>query len=62
MPPPASRAAKFNNVHSVHLHLPTNFGADFTEIHFIGLKGEFIDVSNTAGFFRRCCRVVHGLP
>lgn len=48
MPLPARRAAKFNNVHSVHLHLPTNFGADFTEIHFIGLKGEFIDVSSTA--------------
>ena len=31
---------KFNGVHSVDLHIPRNFGADFTKIHFIAFKGE----------------------
>ena len=37
-------AAKFNGVHSVDLHIPSNFGADQTEIHFIGFKGEYTQV------------------
>jgi hypothetical protein len=32
-------------VHAIDLHIPANFGADLTEVHFIGLKGEFMDVS-----------------
>lgn len=37
-------AAKFNGVHSIDLHIPSNFGADQTEIHFIGFKGEYSQV------------------
>ncbi|KAK9837603.1 hypothetical protein WJX74_001224 [Apatococcus lobatus] len=36
-----TNAAKFNGVHSIDLHIPNNFGADQTEIHFIGFKGEY---------------------
>jgi hypothetical protein len=38
------RVAKFNGVHSIDMHFTGNFGADFTEISFIGLKGEFNEV------------------
>ena len=42
--PAARRLTKFNGVHSVDLHIPANFGASHTRIHFIGLKGEFTEV------------------
>lgn len=42
--PAARRLTKFNGVHSVDLHIPANFGASHTRIHFIGLKGEFTRV------------------
>jgi len=35
---------KFNGVHSIDLHLPSNFGANATKIHFIGFKGEHTEV------------------
>ena len=38
------RVTKFNGVHCIDLHIPTNFGADSTKIHFIGFKGEFTEV------------------
>ena len=31
-------------MHCIDLHIPTNFGADSTKIHFIGFKGEFTEV------------------
>lgn len=37
--------SKFNGVHSLDLYFSGSFGADFSEIHFIGLKGEFSEVS-----------------
>ena len=40
--PPATQVTKFNGVHSIDLHFPSNLGgADATEIAFIGFKGEF---------------------
>ena len=39
------RVAKFNGVHTLILHIPENFGADHTRITFIGIKGEFTEVS-----------------
>ena len=39
-------AAKFNGVHSIDLYIPSNFGADQTQIHFIGFKGEYTKVSS----------------
>lgn len=38
------RVAKFNGVHTLILHIPENFGADHTQITFIGIKGEFTEV------------------
>ena len=38
--------SKFNGVHSLDLYFSGSFGADFSEIHFIGLKGEFSEVSS----------------
>lgn len=38
------RVAKFNGVHSLDLHFPATFGADQSEIQFVGLKGEFSEV------------------
>jgi hypothetical protein len=38
------RVPKFSGVHSIDLYIPSNFGADSTCIHFIGLKGEFTEV------------------
>lgn len=35
------RVVTFNNVHHLTLHFPTNFGAESTCIHYIGLRGEF---------------------
>lgn len=46
-----SRVPKFSGVHSIDLYIPSNFGADSTRIHFIGLKGEFTEVvANAANF------------
>lgn len=42
----ACRVAKFNGVHTLVLHIPDNFGADHTRITFIGIKGEFTEVSH----------------
>ena len=36
-----TNVAKFNGVHSIDLFFPANFGADDTEITFVGFKGEF---------------------
>lgn len=38
-----TQVAKFNGVHSLDLLFTGNFGASCTEIHFIGLKGEFAE-------------------
>lgn len=38
---PACRVSKFNGVHSIDLYIPANFGADCTEVVFVGFKGEF---------------------
>lgn len=37
------QVAKFNGVHQLSFYFPANFGSDFTEINFIGLKGEFTE-------------------
>jgi len=42
--PGACRVAKFNGVHTLILHIPENFGADYTRITFIGIKGDFSEV------------------
>ncbi|GMH10782.1 hypothetical protein Nepgr_012623 [Nepenthes gracilis] len=35
-----TRYSRFQGVGSLTLHFPENFGADTTQIHYIGLKGE----------------------
>ena len=44
---PLCRVPKFSGVHCIDLHIPTNFGANSTKIHFIGFKGEFTEVRAT---------------
>ncbi|CAL5223627.1 g6169 [Coccomyxa viridis] len=43
-----TQVTKFNGVHCVDLHIPNNFGADSTKIHFIGFKGEFTEAKREA--------------
>lgn len=39
-------AAKFNGVHTLDIHFPDCLGGgDCTEIYFLGIKGEFYEVS-----------------
>ncbi|BDA48813.1 PITH domain-containing protein 1 [Coccomyxa sp. Obi] len=38
-----TQVPKFSGVHSIDFYIPSNFGADSTRIHFIGLKGEFTE-------------------
>ncbi|MEW5307164.1 MAG: hypothetical protein WDW38_002231 [Sanguina aurantia] len=38
-----TQVAKFNGVHALDLHFTGCFGADCSEIQFIGLKGEFTE-------------------
>ncbi|CAI7745570.1 unnamed protein product [Closterium sp. NIES-53] len=35
-----TKFSKFQGVSSLTLHFPSNFGGDFSRIHFVGLKGE----------------------
>ncbi|KAK9800242.1 hypothetical protein WJX73_004888 [Symbiochloris irregularis] len=43
-----TQVSKFNGVHSLDLHFPDNFGADATQVNFIGLKGEFTEAKREA--------------
>ena len=43
--PASPRVAKFNNCESLTLYFDKNFGADETRIVYIGLKGDFTEVS-----------------
>lgn len=36
-----TQVSKFNGVHSIDLYIPSNFGAEQTEVLFIGFKGDF---------------------
>ncbi|XP_060517825.1 PITH domain-containing protein GA19395 [Cylas formicarius] len=36
-----TKIAKFQNVHHLGIHFPSNFGDEKTRIYYIGLKGEF---------------------
>lgn len=47
-------AAKFNGVHALDIHFPESLGADCTEIYFLGIKGEFYEVTH--------CVTVHRCP
>lgn len=39
-------AAKFNGVHALDIHFPDSLGSsELMEIYFIGIKGEFTEVS-----------------
>lgn len=39
------RISRFSNVHHLSMHFPKNFGAETTKIFYIGLKGEWTEVS-----------------
>ncbi|XP_073386329.1 uncharacterized protein [Physcomitrium patens] len=41
-----TKYAKFQGVASLTLHFPSNFGADATHVHYIGLRGEATQVSS----------------
>lgn len=36
-----TKMAKFNNVYSITIYFPQNFGNDVTRIYYLGLKGEY---------------------
>lgn len=40
------RAARFNGVDTLTIHFPSSFGGDNTKIYYIGLKGDFHEVSS----------------
>ncbi|KAI9355313.1 galactose-binding domain-like protein [Zopfochytrium polystomum] len=40
-----TRMSKFTNVRNLTLYFPSNAGADTTRIYFIGLKGEWTEIS-----------------
>jgi hypothetical protein len=46
--PFSSRIHKFQNVSSLTLYIPENFGAPESRIYYLGLKGEFTPVSPKA--------------
>ena len=39
------RVARFNNVEHLSIYFPANFGNDSTLIYYIGLRGDFMEVS-----------------
>lgn len=39
------RIARFSNVYHLSIHVSKNFGADTTKIFYIGLRGEWMEVS-----------------
>lgn len=43
-----TQVARFNGVHSLDLHFPDNFGAEATQINFIGFKGEYTEAKREA--------------
>lgn len=43
----SSRIARFSNVYHLSMHFPKNFGAETTKIFYIGLKGEWTEVSES---------------
>lgn len=47
-----NRYSKFQGVGNLTLHFPDNFGADTTQILYIGLKGEATQVFRWIKLFR----------
>ena len=39
------RVAKFNGVTSLLAYFPTNYGAETTKMYYIGLRGDFTQVT-----------------
>lgn len=39
------RIARFSSVHHLSIHISKNFGAESTRVYFIGLRGEYSEVS-----------------
>lgn len=39
------KAAKFSSISQLCIHFPSNFGADSTKVYYIGLRGDFLQVS-----------------
>ena len=40
------RIARFSNVHHLSVHVTKNFGAECTKVFYIGLRGEYTEVSD----------------
>lgn len=44
-----TKPPKFVNITHLSLYFPTNFGADFTRIYYIGLRGEMLTCTKSKG-------------
>lgn len=40
-----NRIARFSNVHHLSIHISKNFGSENTKVYYIGLRGEYSEVS-----------------
>lgn len=40
----ARSVTKFQGVHALNMYFPESLGAEFTEIFFVGIKGEHVEV------------------
>lgn len=45
------RIARFSNVQHLSIHISKNFGAESTRVYYIGLRGEYSEVSWSYSFF-----------
>lgn len=52
------RIARFSNVEHLSIHISRNFGAESTRVYYIGLRGEYTEVS--AGFKNNFCSLTDG--
>jgi len=46
-----NRIARFSNVEHLSIHISRNFGTESTRVYYIGLRGEYTEVSTGLNMF-----------